>query len=236
MQKIELTKFEELDYRSNESYKSLRTNIQFCGNDIKVILSTSCTQNEGKSRVTFNLADSFAQMGKKVLLIDADLRKSVLIGRYRVNQEVFGLSEYLSGQKSLDEVLCETNHENLNVIFSGHVPPNPAELLGNQYFADLVKWAKEEYDYVFIDTPPLGVIIDSAVVARVADGAIIVIENNAISRKFVLDVKKQLEKSNCRILGAVLNKVSTDTRGKYGKYYGNYYGKYYGHYGEYGLD
>ena len=234
MPKIELGRYEEMDYRANESFKSLRTNIQFCGDDIKVILFTSCMQNEGKTQVTFRLADSFAQSGKKVLLIDADLRKSVLIGRYRINQEVFGLSEYLSGQKSYDEVLCETNRENLDIIFSGHVPPNPAELLGNKYFVQLIAKAREAYDYVFIDTPPLGLVIDSAVVAKAADGAILVIEQNGVSRKFVNNVKGQLEKSECKILGAVLNKVEVETKGYFKKYYGKYYGAYYGgYYGDY---
>lgn len=234
MQKIQFEKSIEVDYRTNESYKSLRTNLQFCGSDVKVIIFTSCTPNEGKSRVTFNLANSLAQSGKRVILVDADLRKSVLIGRYRVTQEVKGLSEYLSGQDKLEEVICQTNVENLHVIFSGHVPPNPAELLGHELYKQMIANLREEYDYVLVDTPPLGIVIDSAVAAIQADGAVIVIQNNATSYKFVQNVKKQLEQSGCRILGAVLNKIGMEKKGYYGKYYGKYYGRYYGHYGSYG--
>ena len=221
---------EELDYRTNEAYKALRTNIQFCGDEVKVLTFTSCTPNEGKTMVSFNLAVAFAEAGKRVILVDADLRKSLLIGRYKVGEVEYGLSHYLSGQQELDEVLHSTDIDNMDIIFAGSHCPNPAELLNHTRFTSLVSTLREIYDYVIIDTPPLGSVIDSAIVAKISDGAILVIEANAISHRFTRNVKEQLEKSNCRILGAVLNKVPFDHKGYYGKYYNKYYGKYYGSY------
>lgn len=217
-----------LDYRTNESYKTLRTNIQFCGNNMKVIALTSCTPNEGKSSVSFNLAASFVDNGKRVLLVDADLRKSVLMGRYRVGVVKGGLTHYLSGQKELGEVICKTSADNMDVIFCGSYSPNPSELLNHSRFDKMIRELREEYDYIIIDTPPLGSVIDSAIVARVTDGVIIVMEAYKINYKFARNVKEQLEKVNCRILGVVMNKVPMDTK----KYYEKYYGKYYGTYGK----
>ena len=212
----------ELDYRVNEAYKSLRTNVQFSGTDVQVIDFTSCTPNEGKSSVSFNLAVSFADSGKRVVMIDADMRKSVLAGRYKVGGVEAGLAHYLSGQKTLDEVCLKTDIEGMDIIFSGPFVPNPAELLESQNFHDLVQYCREHYDYV---------LIDSAIVAKECDGAIIVIEADAVSYRFVQNVKNQLAKSDVKILGTVLNKVPMGN-GKYG--YGKY-GKYgYGKYGEYG--
>lgn len=219
---------EELDYNTNEAYKALRTNIQFCGDEVKVLTLTSCTPNEGKTMVSFNLAVAFAAVGKRVILVDADLRKSLLLGRYKVGEVEYGLSHYLSGQRSLEEVLLSTDIEHMDIIFAGSHCPNPAELLNHRRFIDLIANLREEYDYVIIDTPPLGSVIDSAIVAKISDGAILVIEANAISHRFTQNVKEQLAKSNCRILGAVLNKVPLNRKGYYGKYYGKYYGGYYG--------
>lgn len=224
MLQINLERMQKLDFRSNEAYKLLRTNIQFCGSDVKVICFTSCLPNEGKSNVSFNLAVAIAESGKRVIFIDADLRRSVIVGRYKPDQAVLGLTHYLSGQNLLDEVLYETNIPNLDIIFTGPVPPNPAELLGDDIFLDLLKVLRMEYDYVVIDTPPLGSVIDSAIVAEHCDGVVFVIEANMISYKFAQRVKKQLEKGNCRILGAVLNKVPMDNS-RY-KYYGKKYKKY----------
>lgn len=210
------------DYRTNESFKSLRTNIEFSGEDNKVIAITSCTSSEGKSTTSLSLAISLAEAGKKVLFIDADLRRSALVGRCHVTQEVKGLSHFLSGQGELGEVLCKTNERGLGIIFAGPVPPNPAELLGSKKFEVLLKEARTIYDYVIIDTPPLGSVIDSAIVATVSDAAVFVIAANTISYKFARDVKEQLEKSNCKILGVVLNKVDMKQNKYYGKYYGNY--------------
>lgn len=226
MLQIYFEKLEELDFVSNEAYKTLRTNIQFCGTDIKVISLTSCMPNEGKSSVSFHLASSFAESGKKVIFVDADLRKSVIVGRYKPDQAVVGLTHYLSGLNTLEDVLYSTNIDNMDVIFTGPVPPNPAELLGSECFSKLIQKLRKEYDYVIIDTPPMGSVIDSAIVAQNCDGVILVIQVNAISYKFAQRVKKQLEKGNCKILGAVLNKVELSGKGYYGKYYGKYYGQY----------
>ena len=228
MEKITFERRDELDYRANEAYKTLRTNIQFCGDQIKVITFTSCTPSEGKSSVSFNLAVSFAAVGKKVILVDADLRKSVLIGRYKVGAIEGGLTHYLSGQRELKDILFDTDIENMDIIFAGNYAPNPAELLEHKRFGSMIAELRESYDYVIIDSPPLGSVIDSAVIAKVSDGAILVVESNAVSYRFAQKVKEQLEKSRCRILGAILNKVSMDKKG----YYGRYYGKYYGNYGE----
>lgn len=236
MKKVTFAMRKELDYRTNEAYKSLRTNIQFCGAQIKVISFTSCTPNEGKSSISFNLAVSFAESGKKVILIDADMRKSVLAGRYKVGSVESGLAHYLAGQQSIDDVCMKTDIENMDIIFSGPFVPNPAELLENDNFQTLIAYCRQNYDYVLVDTPPLGSVIDSAIVAKEVDGAVLVIESDAVSYHFAQNVKSQLEKSNVKILGTVLNKVSVGG-GKYG--YGKYgygsYGQYgYGSYGQYG--
>ena len=114
------------DYHYNEAIKTLRTNIQFCGSGIKSIMLTCSLPDEGKSDIAFALASSLAQIGKKVVMIDADIRKSVLVSRYQLEMEVYGLSQYLSGQKALDEILYDTNYENLTMVFAGPYSPNPA--------------------------------------------------------------------------------------------------------------
>jgi len=232
MQKINLGRVTKLNYYSRESYKALRTNIQFCGSDIKTILFTSCVPREGKSSTVFNLAVSLAESGKKVIIIDADLRKSVFIGRYKVSEHVNGLSHYLAGQNELNETICDTNIPNLHVMVCTKYVPNPAELLGGERFETMVEQLKENYDYVLIDSPPLGSVIDAAVMAPYCDGAAIIVSHANISYRFVQDVKKQIEKSGCKILGAVLNKVPIEKKGQYGKYYGKYYGHKYEAIGE----
>ena len=216
-----------LDYSANESYKSLRTNLLFCGEEKKVIAITSCTPNEGKSTVSLNLALSLADSGKKVLLIDADLRKSVLLGRTEVDQEIKGLSHLLSHQETIENVIYATNIPRFNIIYAGTVPPNPAELLGAEYFKRVLAAVKKVYDYIIIDTPPLGSVIDAAVVAKRCDGSVLVLEADRTPKSMAKSVKEQLQAANPNIVGVVLNKVDTHKGSYYGKKYGSYYGKYY---------
>ena len=181
---------------------------------------------EGKSTVSLSVASSLAESGKKVLFIDADLRKSVLAGRHKIDKEVKGLSHFLSGQAKLEEVLVKTSEPRLYAIFAGVIPPNPAELLESRSFEALLRETRKVYDYVIIDAPPLGSVIDGAITAKYCDAAVMVIAANKISRKFAKDVKRQLEKTGCPIIGAVLNKVNVKQDKYYRKYYGKYYGKY----------
>lgn len=232
----------KLDYSAREAFKSLRTNFLFCGDEFKTIIITSSVKNEGKSTISIELAKSLAVADKKVLLIDADLRKSVYATSYTTNtQEVVGLSEFLSGQTDYEQILYSTQFENLSLIFAGAVPPNPVELLGSKKFEELVKQKREEYDYVIIDAAPLGAVIDAAAMAAFCDGAIMVIAANEIRTRLAQDVKEQLEKSNCKVLGAILNRIPMKSGSYYDTYYRKYYGrskngaKYgYGHYGTYG--
>lgn len=217
----------DLKYYSAEAYKSLRSNLQFCGGDKKTIVFTSCTQNEGKTRIVLNLAISLAEIGKKVLLLDADLRKSVLLGRIEAVKNVKGLTHFLSKQEPLKNIMYTTNIPNLHMIFAGPVPPNPSELLSSRYFELMLNNLRDVYDYVLIDSPPLGSVIDSAVIASKCDGCILVIESGWNSWRFEEEIKTQIEKTGCPILGAVLNKVDVSSKGYYGRYgkYGKY-GKY----------
>lgn len=218
------------DYLTNEAYKSLRTNLLFCGNDIKSVLITSTVENEGKSIVSSELVKSLSDLGKKTLLIDADMRKSVMLKDSQRSAEVLGLSEALSGFAAVEDIVYNTQHENFDVVFSGHFPPNPVELLENGRFKDILNTFKQTYDYIIIDSPPLGVVIDAAVIAAYCDGAIMVFAERHASRKAALDAKIQLEKSGCRILGGVMNEADPHNTKYYKKYYKyrNYkYNKYY---------
>lgn len=211
------------DYLTSESFKTLRTNILFCGADIKTIVITSARENEGKSTICAELAKSLAETEKKTLFIDADMRKSVLLRRNNASQSFCGLSEFLSGQASLEKALYNTQNPYFDVIFSGHFPPNPVELLGSKRFKQLLTDAKTVYDYVIIDAPPLGSVIDAAVIASACDGAAIVITPGKVTVKECTEVKEQLEKSGCSILGAILNDIDA----KRTKHYKNYYYKKY---------
>lgn len=223
-QKIVLTDPKKPNYFYEEAVKTLRSNIQFAGRNIRTILLTSCFPNEGKSDVIMQLAREFGNIGKKVLILDADIRKSSFASRYQVGQTVKGLSQYLSGQLGVAPVIYETNFQNVDMIFAGPYAPNPSELLEDAAFTELLTALRQQYDYVLIDTPPMNNMIDAAIVARQCDGAILVIESEMVSYKVAQKVKAQIEKTGCRILGAVLNKVDQQ-QDKYYNKYGYYYKK-----------
>lgn len=222
MAKIDVSAMTTLSNRVSEAFKSLRANIEFCGKDQRVIAITSCTPNEGKSSVSMNLAASLAETGKRVMLIDADLRKSVLLGKLGISERILGLTNFLAGQCQLNDVICKTNYLTLDLILAGPVPPNPAELLGSQTFGKLIEHLRNYYDYVIIDTPPLGSVIDGAVIAKICDGIAIVVASNTVSYRFVQKIQEQLERTDCKILGVILNMVDMSGNSYYGKYYGKY--------------
>lgn len=224
---IVLTNSNSRNYFYEEAIKTLRTNLQFSGKNNKVILLTSAHSNEGKSEISFNLAAELGKAGKKVLLIDADIRNSDYKSRYDIKEETQGLSQYLSGQvEQIDQVVCKTNYENLYMILAGPYAPNPIEMLGDEQFGQLLKAARQVFEYVIVDTPPLGAVVDAAVIAQYCDGALMIIRSDATSYRSCQKVKTQLERSGCKILGAVLNGESANGRNSYySKYSRTYYGK-----------
>ncbi len=208
------------EYFISEAYKTLRTNIQFCGADVKVIAFTSCEAHEGKTTICIELAKSFAENGKKILLVDADMRQSVAVSRYTDEKNVVGLSQLLSAQAGIEDVKFSTD-AGFDLIFAGKFPPNPVELLGSKLFREFLEREKANYDYIFIDTPPVGMVIDGAVISAACDSSVIVIGADMVSYKMVENVKTQLQKSGCRILGVVLNQVTRKSDRYYRRYYSN---------------
>lgn len=211
-------------YEVRESLKTLRTNLLFSGTDLKTIAITSSRQNEGKSLVSLELAKSLAEMGKRVLLLDVDLRKSVLATKYAREVGILGISHYLAGHADHDEIVYQTQYETLFVVFSGPFPPNPVELISSNKFSELLEYYKNIFDYIIIDTPPINLVIDAAVIASQCDGVIINIAANRISSKEVNDARDQLERSGCHILGAILNMAESSglPKRKYYRRYGDY--------------
>ena len=224
-QKVTITDSKKLNYYYEEAMKTLRTNIQLAGRKIKSILFTSTCPHEGKSELSFQLAKEFAKLGKSVVLVDADIRKPPYVGKQKIKQDILGLSHYLCGQVPMERICYHTNFENMDIIFSGTVSPNPSELLEDSLFTELLEALKQRYDYVLVDSPPIGSVIDAAIIAKQCDGAVFVVESETTSHKFAKRALTQLEKTGCRILGAVLNKVDYKKEKYYGKYDDYYYGE-----------
>lgn len=223
MQIVELKKH-EVSYAISEEIKYLRANIMFSGMDKKVILITSCRDGEGKSTLALQLARSLSEIGKRVLLIDTDLRRSVMKKNLKKKElELKGLTHFLSGMAQIEEIIVMTDEPVFYMTFAGPVPPNPSELLGSRHFDAMIKWARDNFDYVLIDSAPLGMVIDSAVIAPKCDGAILVIESGKVPYSVAQKVVRQLKGANCQVLGAVLNKVD---EGAGNHYYNRYYKKY----------
>lgn len=227
MKKVTMNLPEVKDYRLTEGLNQLKTNLAFCGKDIKVITITSSVQNEGKSSVAFDLSKTMAEGGKKILMVDADLRKSVLAAKYHIQGIDKGLSHYLTGQAEIEDIIYETETEGFYLSVAGPLSPDPTSLLDSDQFQKFIDKVREDYDYEIIDAPPLGVVIDAAIIGKYCDGAVLVIEQGVIKRKVVQDVIKQLKRGKVRILGAVLNKVD-ERIGAYGAYDYKYSYSYYG--------
>lgn len=191
-----------------EAYKTLRTNVRFFLRDknCKRISITSAVAGEGKSITLLNLAISVAEDGNKVLLIDADLRRPAM-GRLLVEKAAPGLSNVLAGIATADEAIREELYPNLDVLFSGDVPPNPSELLGGEKMVELIKTMSEKYDYIFVDTPPVNVVSDASIVANLLDGVLLLVRQSRTRRDAIKKAIANLELTGIKPLGFVLNGV-----------------------------
>jgi capsular exopolysaccharide family len=222
---LELAKKKKLSIsRVEEYYNALRTNIQLSGENIKVIVVSSTFPGEGKTTTSTNLALTFANAGYKTLLIDADIRNSKMLGGvFRSSEKITGLTEYLSGNTDLSQGLCETDEENLFVITSGQASPNPTALVQSEKFEIMMDVLRRHYDYIIVDTPPIGMVIDATLISKFCDASMLVVASNVVKRKMVQKSKTQLEQSSTPFLGVILNKynVEADKYGFYGSY-GNY--------------
>ena len=215
-------------HQAEEYFNALSTNIQLSGSDIKVVAVSSVQPNEGKSTISINLSLAFARAGYRTLLIDADIRNSIMSGVFKSKERITGLTDYLVGKNDLSQGLCETDVPNLFVIESGQSSPNPTALLQSKNFDEMMNILRRHYDYIIVDTPPIGLVIDAAIISQKCDASILVAEAGSVKRKALQKSKEQLEQTGTPFLGVVLNKydVSGDRYGVYGAY-GNYgaYGK-----------
>ena len=213
--------------KTEEYYNALCTNIQLSGDKLKVISVTSVNPGEGKSTTSINIAWSFARAGYKTLLIDGDIRNSVMSGVFKSREKITGLTEFLSGTTDLSHGLCDTNIENLFVVQSGSVSPNPTALLQSKNFNDMIETLRKYFDYIIVDTAPIGFVIDAAIITQKCDASILVTAMGEANKHDVQKAKQQLEQTGKPFLGVVLNKFDVQ-REKYGSYGG------YGNYGNYG--
>lgn len=204
----------------SEQYRTVRTNIQFSAVDqeVRSLLVTSTGPGEGKSTTAANLAVVFAQQGKKVLLIDADLRKPTMHYTFKT-ENIQGLTNVLLRQKSLEQAVNLTEVENLDLLSSGPIPPNPAELLSSKSMKQLLENAYGIYDIIIFDSPPVMAVSDAQILANETEGCLLVVSSGKTEREMALKAKEALEAAKSKLLGVVLNGKKA-SESSYYYYYG----------------
>ena len=203
-----------------ESYRSLRTNIQFAsiGKEVKSILITSTVPGEGKTTTAANLAVVMGQAGKKTVYVDGDLRRPTGYETLHVNNRL-GITSYLVGNASLNDIIQESDIPNVSVITSGPIPPNPAELLGSEEMGQLIEELKTSFDMVIVDSAPALAVADPIVLSTYVDGCLVVIHSGKTNEDLVEKVIEQLKMVDARILGVVLNKLPRKQKKEEDYYY-----------------
>ena len=207
---------------SAEAYRTLRTNIQFSNVDgnLQTICVTSSGPGEGKTTTVTNLAETFAQAGNRVLIIDADLRRPRVHKVFKLSNHK-GLTNVLANQYSIDDVTQVTGTE-VTVITSGPIPPNPSELLGSQKMKDIIIQLKQLYDVIIIDAPPVGMVTDAAILSTIVDGTILVVASGKTEVDGAKRAKQLLENVGARIVGVVMTMIPVSKKGYYGYQYYSY--------------
>lgn len=204
-----------------EQFKTIRTNINFSMPDknIETLLITSSSPSEGKSTVASNVAVVFAQEGKKVLIVDADMRKPTMHYTFRKVNSV-GLSNLLARQATIQEVVTQTEVENLELITCGPIPPNPAELLASKTMDSLLEALKTQYDIIIFDAPPVLSVTDAQILSNKCDGTLLVIDSGRTEKESAERAKEALDISKANLLGVVLNNFILEKDHYYYQYYG----------------
>ena len=233
MNSLTINHFPPLKYAGVEAVNMLYTNIAFSGENVKKIMFTSCHASEGKSFLSMNIMRTIAKLGKSVVLVDADLRRSVVVQKYGIQfsagEQAVGLSHYLAGMAEEADVVYETNIPGAYMIPVGRKVSNSLSLLNSNRFQRLLDDLAAQFDYVIIDAPPVGLVIDAAQIAKFCDGTVMVVGYNTVRRQELNDAKDQILQTGCPILGAVMNMTEYDSflSKKYS------YKSYYSHYGYY---
>ena len=231
---------EESNFAMREAYKTGRTNIVFAlpEEESSVLLLTSSWPMEGKTTNCANLAVAFAQTGSKTLLLDCDLRKPRIHRIFKINTKL-GLTNVLRKFCSIEEAVVHTSYDNLDILTSGHIPPNPGELLGSPEMKELIEELKKTYRYIIIDTPPVNMLSDAIILSPLVSGTALVVRQGITDHKSITEALDKMKFAGVKILGFILNDT-TDPQGNYYNrskkysYKKNYYGKYYYNSGYYG--
>lgn len=229
MAKLEITRLPAVEYACQEAINSLCTNLSFFGDEKRVIMFTSAKPSDGKSFVSLHVARTLARLGHRTVLLDADLRRSQVVSTYGlsvVEGKACGTTHYLAGKCELNDAIYETNIPDMHIMPVGRTVSNSLALLTTARFRSLMEHLRQQFEFIIVDAPPVGTIIDAAEIARSCDGTVMVIRYNAISRKEAVEAKEQIERMGCPVLGTVLNAVEFDSLSSK-KYYNKSYYSYY---------
>lgn len=225
----------DASFLETEAFKTVRTNLLYSsrGESCPVYAVTSSFEHSGKSVIFANLALTFAQLGKNVLLIDLDMRCPVQHKIFRLPNSL-GTSELLAGlEKDFEKAVQKTAYENLYLITSGRIPPNPTELLSSGLLRKIIDAAKQEFDFIFVDLPPVGVVTDALIVSEYVTGYVYAVRAEYDDKPSLKECLGKMKKSDAKVLGFILNDVNPDSEKGYGKSYNSYrYGYRYGENGE----
>jgi protein-tyrosine kinase len=225
MKTLAFTNFPALDYAATEAINTLCTNLTFTGSEYKRIMITSVSSSEGKSFLSLQIMRTLASLGKYVALVDADLRRSMIDVRYRVRYsdgEKLGITHYLAGKCQIDDVFYATDIMRAFFVPVGYAVSNSLALLSSPRFEDLMNQLAQQVDYVLVDAPPIGMIVDASEIAKSCDGALLAIGYNMVRRRELQEARQQIERSGCTVLGTALNNVPLNAYHNK-KYLGRYY-------------
>jgi protein-tyrosine kinase len=227
MKSLQFQKFPELTYAVTESINTLCTNLTFTGSKYKKIMVTSVSEAEGKSFLSMEILRTMAELGKRIILVDADLRRSNIATKYDIrfnSNNNLGVTHYLAGKCQLDDILYATDYKRAYFVPVGYCVSNSLALLNSPKLQELLEQLAMQADYVLVDSPPVGMIVDASEIAKSCEGAIFAVSYNQVHRRDLFEARQQIERSGCTVLGAVLNDVPMNVYNKR-KYIGNY-GRY----------